>query len=395
MTALPTGQSGGAGVTYNTRGTLGTPTDNTTVRYDQARLIHYLYKNLNFFNQDWMVTVDIPEHQNELVHFDIDLAPTGAAYQIDEFGKQTAGTNSIGAAQTANADVPGITLNMTYVEFKPKRWALVSYWTAVNRSVSKRDPVAKATREMGLVAAQHLDNLTKGGFDTYAQDYYPLANLTSDTDADWGTAGAAGQFSYTFLVKLEAAIKNAGLRPPGGGKEYPFILPYDAIANLLVDPNSAQILRDTAQRGSPMAGPFAEGYMGSLRSFALIGTNNLPTVTAFGTGGTLQGNRGYIFTDEAIGCLAMQSDAYGTGPDTTHEGMDGHGWDEMPRPVQVYNIEPGTSGIADVFKNLGATAGKYTIGIQSLVAGRLVRVSFLSGTVSDYGIGRAGTVGTF
>lgn len=391
MTALPVTTNGG--LTYNSRGPVGVQGDITTQYLLMEQMLHELIGDLLFYEEQYFETVDIPEKMNEVVHWEINERQAGnAVWQITEHGyKEVNVFNSKGVAQgaTANVDVPSQVIGQSFVEAKPLRYASIAYYTTIAKSVSKRDPIPRLEAEMGKVISEQLDSLAKGAFDVFAQDIFPSAADTVDNDV-----GATDYFGYSQVIKLELYVRKQKLNPPTG-KRFPFIIPHDAQAGLLLDTVTRSVLEATAQRGSPMATIFQEDYIGSLRCFDFFASNRLvPTTNATAVGV----NRGYIFTREAIGSLAMQSDAYGqrakaalnTGPEA---GM--RAWkEEMPRPLSIFHHEPGSGALGpDPFRNRGALAETHTLGLASLRPGFLIRVMFATSPASDIGIGRAGTAG--
>lgn len=395
MTALPNALHPlTTGVTYNTRGVVGDQGIITTQYLEQEQLLHSLFGDLVFYNEDWYVTVDIPEKMNEKVHWEIDERQAGnAVYQIGEQGLQVGSVyNSLGVAQTLNAEVPGMTIGQTYVEASPLRYASIAYYTAVSRSVSKRDQKVRLENEMGKVIAEQLDTLAKGAFDQHAQDVYPRADVTTDNLIE-----ATDYFSLAFLIKLEVYVRNAQLHPPKQGGNFPLIVDFGAQAGLLLDPMTARVLEATANRGNEMAEIFKAKFIGSLRCFDIFSSNRLTATT--NTLGVDVG-AGYIISREAVASLAMMSDEYGqraqananSGPMASERDFK----EEMPRPVKVYDHAPGSGALgADPFKNRGAIAEVHTLGLHVLRAGWLIKCHFASsGAAGDIGISAtAGTAG--
>jgi hypothetical protein len=397
MPALPT-LNGYNSRTNGSTITIGTSYDNTTLRLDDKRVLHAILKDLRFYNPEDYVQADIPEHQNELIHWDVNQRASGAVFQIDEFGKQVGSVNnSLGVAQSAGQDPTGITLNMTYREGRPKRYGSVMFYTSIAKSVSKRDIVAWGEAEMGIIVAEQHDKLVQGIYDAAAQDLYPASNITTDNDADWTTGHV---FTFGVCVRVAAYLDMQGFRPPHNRDEYPVICSLDAMTSLLLENTTATILRETAERGNPMAGVFAKGYIGSLRGLAFFKSNRMTTV-GLGPTAVIPGYRMYICTDEALGVVSMTSQEYGVMADnsTNSKSQDANrDWEEseMPRPVQVIRHDPGAGTLGqDLYKDKGAIAEKHTIGFEILNPGRLVRVTVAAGAGSDYGVGRAGTTGSF
>lgn len=391
MTALPTALHPlSTGDTYNTRGTVGVQGDITTQYLLMETFLHELFGDLLFYNEDWMQVVDIPESMNELVHWEINERQTGnAVWEIGEQGLQTAGFNSIGGAQTLNDPVRGQTIGQTYVEAKPKRYASISYYTVIAKSVSRHNHIQRLEQEMGKVIAEQLDTLAKGAFDSYAQDLYLSASDTTDDHI-----GATDYFGYVFVIKLETYVRMQKLNPPSG-QRYPTIIPLDFQAGLNLDPVTRQIMEATAARGNAMAQSFQAEYIGSLRCFDFFSSNRL---TASTNASSVSFGRGYIWTREAIASLAMQSDAYGQrAKQDSNSGPEAglRAWkEEMPRPVSLIHHEPGSGAIGvDPFKNRGAIAETHTLGLHVLRPGFLIRFMAASTPASDIGVGRAGAAG--
>jgi hypothetical protein len=319
-------------------------------------------------------------------------------WQLNEAGRQLNGVNnSAGTAQGNGTEVPSFDLNMTQVEGTIKRYGSVFRWTKIAQSVSKWDPVAMAEEEMGLLVAEHMDALVKGLFDSYATDIYPKSTITAETGANAATFVSTDVFNYAYLIKLEAYLKKQGFRPPNGSTNFPVIIPPDAEAALLLDESTQRLLRETSARKDPMASVLAKGYIGSLRSFDLYVSNRLTSSTMGNTGAQFAGGRGYIFTDQALGCMAMEDPDYGKMP-TTSNNKESSNWtrhpEEIPRPVAVQRRDPKVD-LNDPFGDLGLVSEKHTVGFQVLNAGRLIRFMFAMGSSADLSTGvRPGTVGS-
>jgi len=387
-TALPTITENG--LAYAARGTVASQTGGldqsmTTQRLEQEQMLHAIFKDLRFYEEQWMETVDIPEKMNELVYWEIEVRqPGNAVYEIDEMGLTKAGFDSVGAAIGAGLEVKGMTIGQDSVQASPHRYASIYYYTVLGESVSKRDPVVRGENEMGKVIAEQLDQLVRGAFDAYAQDIYPRAGLVTDA----GIA-ATDFLTYEFLIKLEVYVLSEGLNPPGGSQRYPAIMSLDGQAGLLLDATTKAILSNTAARGSPMASVFEAGYLGSLRCFDFYTSNRIKAIA--GTGGVFFG-RGYVFTKESLASLAMESDAYGQRAKPSNSpgaGAGGRAWrDEMPRPVKVMRHEPGSGALGrDPFMNRAAIAEVHTLGIFCLRKGFLIRFMYAVSPASTTQLG--------
>jgi len=383
-TALPT-VTGPDAMTYNARGTVASQTGGldqsmTTQRLEQEQMLHAIFKDLRFYEEQWMETVDIPEKMNELVYWEIEVRqPGNAVFEIDEQGLTKAGFDSTGAAIAAGQEVKGMVIGQDSVQASP-------HYTVVGESVSKRDPVVRGENEMGKVIAEQLDQLVRGAFDAYAQDIYPRAAVTSDAQI-----AANDYLTYEFLIKLEVYVLSEGFNPPGSSQRYPAVMSLDGQAGLLLDATTKSILENTSARGAPMASVFETGYLGSLRCFDFY-TSNRIKATVGGVGGTVNFGRGYVFTAESIASLAMESDEYGQRAKPSNspgQGANGRAWrDEMPRPVKVMRHEPGSGALGrDPFMNRAAIAEVHTLGIFCLRKGFLIRFMYAVSPASRSNLG--------
>lgn len=393
MAALPTGSG------YNTRGTIGTAHDNTTVRVDYERMIGAVIKDLRFFQPKFMVQKKIPRKNNEVVRFSFMERATGAVYQLDEHGKQTAGTNSTGGAQTAGADVPTITLGMRTKTATIKRYGSVFLWTAIDEMVSERDIRAWGINEQGLIVAEQMDKLTKGLFDAYAQDLYPDSTITTDDDQQFLSTHV---FNHAFLVKIRAYLKSQALEPPEGQTNFPMILPYDALSTLIMDDKFRVTLERTAQRRDPVATPFDTLFIGSLAGFDFYESNRiLPTSTTTQVAAnTFNISRAYVFTKDAVGCLSMEDPDYGVLPNDSGNNRSPEAAraveETMPRPVATIFHDYGSGALgADPFKDHAGVVEKHTVGLTILNVGSLIRCTFAVGDAGRIGVAVAtsGSVG--
>ena len=393
MAALPTGAG------YQTRGTIGTAHDNTNDRVDYERMLGAILKDLRFFQPKYMVQKAIPRKNNELVRFSFRERATGAVYGIDEHGNQTAGTNSVGGAQTAGQPVPSIALNMRTKNATIKRYGSAYLWTANAESTAERELRPWGLSEMGIIIAEQMDALTKGMFDSYAQDFYPEDTVTTDTDPEFT---ASMVFNYALLVKIATRLEFEGLKAPGGGN-FPMILPNDALANLMLDTTFATMLRESAVRRDPVAAPFDTRFVGSLCGFDFFTSNRLvptATTTTNATPATFNIQRAYVYVQDAMGCLSMEDEKYGKLPNDSGNSSGNRAGqrdiDSNPQPVAPEFLDYGSGRLGyDMFGDHAGLVEKHTFGLTILNVGWLKRITFAQGTAGKIGIATAttGTIG--